>query len=297
MGEQLIPQLTADGTYTFFSQEFGESYHSHFGARQESFQKFVLPTQLEERAIKPNIRILDICYGLGYNSAAALQTIWNINPNCYVELIALEFNPNVPRAALSYNLYNKWGFASDCVDILAILTALADNFNVQNDNLKASLLIGDARTTIQQVLELGFQADAIFLDPFSPPQCPQLWTIEFLALISRCLHSEGLLATYSCAAAVRTSLLTSGLIIASTPPVGRKTPGTVATHLASERLLKQHNRMSIPELEHLNTRAAIPYRDPLLNDQPQIILKRRQLEQLSSTLEPTSRWRKRWLSN
>lgn len=295
MPEQFIPQSTADGSFTFFSEEFEESYHSHFGARQESFQKFVVPTQLSQRATNltkgHTIRILDICYGLGYNTAAALQTIWRQNPNCRIEVIGLEFNPAVPRAALSHSLYADWDF-----EYLDILTKLSSTYYVEKDNLKASLLIGDARTTIKQVLVDSFQADAIFLDPFSPPQCPQLWTIEFIALVSKCLHQEGLLATYSCSAAVRTALLLSGLIIASTPPVGRKTPGTVAAHPACLQLLKQQSPLSTAELEHLYTRAAIPYRDPLLQDQAQIILERRRLEQNSSALETTSSWRKRWSS-
>ena len=48
------------------------------------------------------------------------------------------------------------------------------------------------------------------------------------------------------------------------------------------------------EQEHLQTRAAVPYRDPKLIDSPEAIIKRRELEQQASDLEPTSRWRKRW---
>jgi tRNA U34 5-methylaminomethyl-2-thiouridine-forming methyltransferase MnmC len=293
MPEKLIPQQTADGSFTFFSEEFSESYHSHFGAKQESFQKFVVPTQMEMLAKKANktdtIQILDICYGLGYNTAAALQTIWQSNPKCNVEVIGLEFNPTVPLAALNHNLYADWDF-----EYIHILTKLASTYYVESDHLKATLLIGDARHTIRQLTESDFQARAIFLDPFSPPQCPQLWTIEFLGLVSKCLHHEGLLATYSCSAAVRTGFLSSGLVIASTPPVGRKTPGTVAAHPVIPELLNQQSPLSTPELEHLRTRAAVPYRDPLLQDSAQIILERRRLEQSSSTLEATSSWRKRW---
>src|SRR5690242_2731157 len=96
------PQLTADGSFTFFSQEFDESFHSHFGAKQESYLKFISPTQLPISAHRPVLRLLDICYGLGYNTAAALQTIWAVNPSCIVELIGLELNPSVPQAAIAH---------------------------------------------------------------------------------------------------------------------------------------------------------------------------------------------------
>ena len=155
-------------------------------------------------------------------------------------------------------------------------------------------------------LQSGFKADAIFLDPFSPPQCPHLWTIEFLQLVSQCLQSDGLLATYSCAASVRTALVNTGLSISSTSPVGRKAPGTVAGFNISCCTGTETNNSNSPvhkfpdlsqrEKEHLLTRAAVPYRDPELTDTPETIIQRRKLEQQTSDLEATSHWRKRWFN-
>jgi tRNA U34 5-methylaminomethyl-2-thiouridine-forming methyltransferase MnmC len=288
--ENFIPQVTADGSFTFVSQEFGEMFHSHFGAKQESFFKFVVPTELAKSAEKPVLRLLDICYGLGYNTAAALQTIWEVNPACQVQLIGLELNPLVPQAAIAHHLFDNWNY-----EYTQILSQLAFEQTVKTDHLEAQLLIGDARRLIIDVYECGFQADAIFLDPFSPPQCPQLWTIEFLQKVANCLHPDGLLATYSCAAAVRTALLTAGLEIGSTPPVGRRSPGTIAVHPKDLSTPSPIPPLSPQEQEHLQTRAAIPYRDPELKDTADIILLRREREQQACLLEPTSMWRKRWL--
>ena len=127
-----------------------------------------------------------------------------------------------------------------------------------------------------------------FKGPFSPPKCPQLWTVEFLERVAKCLSSSGRLATYSCAAAVRTALITIGLKIGSTPPVGRRSPGTVASWSGTDLPM-----LSQQEQEHLLTRAAIPDRDPDLGDLADVILHRRQQEQSTSSLEPTSQWRKR----
>jgi len=209
-------------------------------------------------------------------------TIWAVNPNCYVEVVGLEFNPGVPQAAIAHHLLNSWS-----QPIPQILTQLAIEHQVQTNRLKASLLIGDARAKIGLV-QSSFQADAIFLDPFSPPKCPQLWTVEFLERVAKCLSSSGRLATYSCAAAVRTALITIGLKIGSTPPVGRRSPGTVASWSGTDLPM-----LSQQEQEHLLTRAAIPYRDPQLSDSAEVILHRRQQEQYTSSLEPTSHWRKR----
>ena len=279
----LAPQLTADGSYTFFSTEFGEAYHSQFGARQEAELKFVEPTQLRQRASQQSsLQLLDVCYGLGYNTAAALAAIWEVNPNCRVEVAALELDPTVPQTAIAHRLLDGWS------PLLPQLTQLATTYRVTTDRLQAKLLLGDARQSIQTLQAAGFQADAIFLDPFSPPTCPQLWTVEFLGYVAQCMHSNGILATYSCAAAVRSALQAAGLKVGSTSPVGRRSPGTVASW----------NNSALPPLsqeerEHLQTRAAIPYRDPQLSDPAQMICQRRVQEQQTSPLEPTSRWRKR----
>ncbi|MEC4813916.1 MAG: MnmC family methyltransferase [Scytonema sp. PMC 1069.18] len=301
--KNFTPESTADGSFTFFSQEFRESFHSHYGARQESFLKFAVPTQLAELANNSCVRLLDVCYGLGYNTAAAIETIWAVNPNCFIEVIGLELNEDVPKAAIAHHLFENWGY-----EYTQILSKLAFEHQVLQDRIKATLLIGDARITLERIIQLGFLADAIFLDPFSPPQCPQLWTVEFIQKLALCLDVNGLLATYSCAAAVRTALLAAGLHIGSTPPVGRRSPGTVAAHPRVKRAGKEIAEMtsssvssclpqlSQAEIEHLLTRAAIPYRDPKLCDPAEVILRRRQQEQLTSVLETTSSWRKRWLS-
>ena len=164
MSKQFAPYMTDDGSYTFFSEEFGQTFHSKYGAKEESLFKYAIPTLLAEKACRGHLRILDICYGLGYNSAAALSTIWRSNPDCTVEIMALELDRTVAIAAIDHNLLGDWE-----EPIPQLLTQLVRSEIIDRDRLKAKLTIGDARQTIGQVIEGGFKADAIFLDPFSPP--------------------------------------------------------------------------------------------------------------------------------
>jgi tRNA U34 5-methylaminomethyl-2-thiouridine-forming methyltransferase MnmC len=285
----LVP--TRDGTVTFFSHTFQEAFHSLSGAYQEAIGKFVEPTQLVNQARRlttqtpaGQLKLLDVCYGLGYNSAAALTCIWETYPNCPIHLMALELDPQVPRAAIKVGGLSHWP-----QPVQAIISALAETQQYQDDHLQASLHIGDARQTLHQLIEMGFQADAIFLDPFSPPHCPQLWTVEFIAMLSQCLAPTGRLATYSCAAAVRNALQFAGLKIGSSTPVGRRAPGTIASFTATDL-----PPLSLAELEHLQTQAGIPYRDPTLTNTAAQILECRQQEQQFSERESTSSWKKRW---
>ncbi len=282
------PQLTKDGSYTFFSDEFQEAFHSHSGAKLEADEKYIKPCQLAQLAkTNQSLNLLDICYGLGYNSASALETIWNVNPQCKIKLIGLELESSVPNQAIDSNLLELWHSP-----IQKLLTELGKNLEVNSTYLEAKLLIGDARKTMMLLLENNFQADAIFLDPFSPPKCPQLWTVEFIKLASITLKTTGKLATYSCAASVRKAFLLAGLNIGSTPAVGRRAQGTIAS-FDTENLPP----LSQQEEEHLQTRASIPYRDPLLSDSALVLHQRREKEQHLSNLESTSQWKKRWLKN
>lgn len=286
------PQFTADGSFTFFSEKFGESFHSHQGAEAEALLKFIEPTLLREKAKRERLYILDICYGLGYNTGAALETIWQINPNCVVEVAALESDLAVPQAAiacLERSVRSQRPKFWDNLEIQAIFKTLAAVQSIETPKLKAKLWLGDARDTLQQIKAEAFLADAIFLDPFSPPKCPQLWTVEFLQLVSECLKPDGRIATYSCAAAVRQAFLTAKLHIGATNPVGRRSPGTVAS-LSDVDLPP----LSVQEREHLLTKAAVPYTDPNLQDSAVDILKRREEAQKESLMLPTSQWKKRY---
>jgi tRNA U34 5-methylaminomethyl-2-thiouridine-forming methyltransferase MnmC len=284
-----IPQATQDGSHTYFSEEFGEAFHSKAGAKTEALTKYVQQTRLPLKATQSKIALLDVCYGLGYNTAAALETIWQINPDCQVHLYGLELDRTVPISAIAPTFLQHWS-----VPVQQVLIGLAHDQQVQQPNLSAQLLIGDARQTIQPLKQAGFQADAIFFDPFSPPKCPQLWTVEFFQVVATCLATTGILATYSRAASVRRAIQLAGLAIGTIPHLAGAaahewSQGTVAAWDGQSL-----HPLSLLEQEHLQTRAAIPYRDPTLCDRASIILERHHHEQQQSVLESTSSWRRRW---
>jgi tRNA U34 5-methylaminomethyl-2-thiouridine-forming methyltransferase MnmC len=282
----LTPEPTADGSFTLFSEDFGEWFHSREGAHAEAFTTYVEATDLANLAQSSNLTILDVCYGLGYNSAAALTTIQQVNPQCQVHLVGLELDRRVPQQAITKTLIQGWPET-----VQTHLVALATEGTLETPTVQAQLLIGDARQQIQQLVAEPFQADVIFFDPFSPPHCPELWTVEFIRQVALCLKPKGKLATYSCAAAVRTAFQLVGLHIGPIAASGRRWPGTLAQHHA-----RGLAPLSAQEQDHLSTRAAVPYRDPDLRGDADTIRRRRQIEQQSSPLKPTSIWRKQWLA-
>lgn len=283
------PQLTRDGSFTFFSTAFGESFHSGQGARSEAFAKFARVTDLVGRSQQPTLRLLDVCYGLGYNSAAAIETIWTSNPRCNIELYALELDNTVAIGATTPALLDSW-----TLEVQEILKDLAMTQIAKRENLTAHLWIGDARSTIQDLNQHGFQADAILFDPFSPRKCPQLWTVEFFKAVGQCLAPDGILATYSRSASVRSAMRSAGFAIGSIPVGPNAAPGEW-----SQGTVAAHPGMNLPmlsemEWEHLETRAGVAYRDPSLVGTRDDILARHEQDQGMDGLRSTSSWRRKW---
>jgi tRNA U34 5-methylaminomethyl-2-thiouridine-forming methyltransferase MnmC len=308
--DRLRIEITADGSNTFFSEQFQECFHSTFGAKQEAEMKFVLPSlthlkiEIEKglendrekstdkgreieiaKKIPNQIQILDLCYGLGYNTAAALEYLQDLEVK--ISIIGLENNLEVAQSAYSQGLLDIWQHQTK-----QRLGNLAVQKNHQEEQIDLRLIIGDARQTISQIPTQW--ADAIFLDPFSPKHCPQLWTIDFLRLVSDRLKPSGYLVTYSCATAMRSALKSIGLYLWSTPPLGRKAPGTIASW-QNRGIPERSQSLGKGETEVLETRAGIPYRDPGLCDQAAEIIERHQSEQNCSNLRSTSKWLKQHL--
>jgi len=255
------PQVTADGSFTFYSEEFQEAFHSRLGARDEAESKYVRWCRLRERATGTGpLRLLDVCYGLGYNSAAALAAIQAVNPACPVEIVALELDPTVPVAVVESPLLQDWPET-----VQPLLTALARQQPWREGDSWGELRIGDARDTIRTLAASDWRADAIFLDPFSPKHCPHLWTVEFLAQVARCLAPEGILVTYCRAAAVRAALQQAGLHLGSIPPLEGAPQHQWSMGTVARWQPRDLPPLPLAEQEHLLTRAAVPYRDPTLD--------------------------------
>ena len=207
---------TPDGSVTFHNTEFNEAYHSKSGAKEEAVKKFVEPCQIKEIAKTGSLKILDFCFGLGYNTAAAIDAALEENPGCKIEVIGLEIDEkmlqllvDLPDSFLSYPLIKE---------------TIKNKYTYNKDNIQIQLLIGDATQTIKRIEN---EFDAIFFDPFSPKKCPALWTEEIFKECYRLLKKNRRLATYSCARIVRDNMRKAGFTIIDGPQLWRRGPSTI----------------------------------------------------------------------
>lgn len=69
---------TQDGSVGLYSYTDDDVYHSKFGALTEAWEKFVIPSGIDNKLnTTEKIRVLDVCYGVGYNTKALMSYVIN----------------------------------------------------------------------------------------------------------------------------------------------------------------------------------------------------------------------------
>ncbi len=193
--------LSADGTNTLFSKEFNEAYHStNDGALHESLAKHVKPAFLVKKGVE-HLTILDICFGLGYNTFTTLYYIQQNQLNTKVHIISPEFDKELIASLANFDYPPQFD------NIGYIIKELSKNFYYEDKQLKIEILLGDARESVPKIKD---KIDIIYQDAFSPKQNPLLWTKEFFADIVKISKEDTVLTTYSTAASTRLGLYENG---------------------------------------------------------------------------------------
>lgn len=196
--------LCKDGTNTLFSVEFDEAYHStKDGALYESLEKHVKPA-LTFSQKKSEVTILDICFGLGYNTFATLYYIKTQCLKTKVHILSPEFDEGLVRSLDTFD------FPEEFESIRHIIKAISSDLYYEDEQFKIEILLGDARESIPKIKE---KIDIIYQDAFSPAHNPLLWTKEYFADIRAICKEDALLTTYSTAAAVRLGLYENDFFI------------------------------------------------------------------------------------
>ena len=196
--------LCEDGTKTLFSVEFDEPYHStKDGALHESLEKHVKPA-LDFTKDKNQLTILDICFGLGYNTFSTLYYIKKLGLNTKVHILSPEFDEGLLRSLDSFD------YPPEFDTIKPIIKAISQDLYYEDEQFKIEILLGDARKSIPQIQE---KVDVIYQDAFSPAQNPLLWTTEHFCDIRKICKEDALLTTYSTAITTRMGLYENGFFI------------------------------------------------------------------------------------
>lgn len=212
MDSRIKQVKTKDGSVTYHDSSFDETLHSLSGALTEADKKYAEVCRIGSRE---TVDILDVCFGLGYNTAAAIDCFSGARMN----VVGLESYQGIIDEIV--RLGAEYPFM--CREMMQKLAA---DGKYDDGRFSIRLDMGDARETILKLTDNSF--DVVFFDPFSPAKCPELWTKELFSQVHRVMRKGGVLATYSCARVVRENMKTAGFTVSDGPVVGRRGPGTIA---------------------------------------------------------------------
>ena len=251
---------TEDGSIGLYNSKLNEVYHSKFGARKEAFEKFVEPALILNNKNKA-VRILDICYGIGYNTKCAIENFKNIEAIDCVEI--------------DFELANKsFEFEYD------------EKINeIIKNNLKKPDFINFYFEDIRKaVKKLNKKYDIIFHDGFKPDIQPEVWSEDLIFEILKLLKEDGIYCTYNHSKPVLNALNKTGVFVGKTIKEN-KIIGTVASK--NKSLIK--NPLNDFEQGALNTKSAITYKDKNLDlSSNEIILNRKNEVEASNLITLSS---------
>lgn len=234
---RLKPFKCADGSITLWNEEFRDHYHPKSGARAQARELFLAHSFLHKRLEKAPVRLLDIGFGMGYNSLLACEEAQSIAKN-RLEVSALDQDRGIllESAAVVQNTDKdrlKWP---------AILHRLYDSGTYEADRFSITLYHGDVRHALNEQTGLF---DLIFLDPFIERSNCKMVTLDLFICLKKLLKEDGVLICSTAYAATLSGLEHAGF---TAMPAGREQSdiqGIVAKHSALTSKTK-----------------TVPYRDP-----------------------------------
>ena len=197
-------QLSEDGSYTAYSKEYDEHYHStKDGALSESLYKHIIPAYRLTQE-KDQLNILDICYGLGFNTLATILYYKEHAPEKKLAIYSPELDADLIKSLINFH------YPKEFESMREIITALSREQKYEDEQLSIELFLGDAREYLKQFED---HFDIVYQDAFSPSSNPVLWTKEYFNDIKRAMREDGLLTTYSTALKTRLALYENNFFI------------------------------------------------------------------------------------
>jgi tRNA U34 5-methylaminomethyl-2-thiouridine-forming methyltransferase MnmC len=218
MKEKLVK--TEDGSYTCHSEMFDECYHStRDGALQESLKKHIEPAFSLINSSKSHLRILDICFGLGYNTLTTLYYVKQNQLPYKLHIVSPEFDEALVRSLVDFP------YPEPLQPFQSVITAIAQQGWYEDERVRIDVIFGDARHFLRTT-DLMF--DIVYQDAFSPKKNPLLWTQEYFADLADHLNSDAIVTTYSSATPVRMGMVANNLFVYEPPKAGVRS-GTIAS--------------------------------------------------------------------
>lgn len=203
-----------DGTIPVATQ-FDDPYYSVDNGLEETRHVFLTGNEIPAR-YTDGFHIAELGFGTGLNLLAAWQAWVKSGQEGRLHYTSFEAYPMA--IADMYKATSLWpelcGYSEDMISHF-----MNGEFQFETSNLSVRVIIGDARETVP---EWAGNADAWFLDGFSPAKNPELWEPELMQAVANHTNKDGTFATYTAAGHVRQSLANAGFTVTRIKGFGRK---------------------------------------------------------------------------
>lgn len=200
---------TDDGSPTIWSEQYGETYHSGFGAVTESMHVFI---KHGLKLVNANpLSVFEMGFGTGLNALLTLQTAGDIK--VFVKYHTIELHPvpleiakqlDLPSATRQTGIrmheaeWNKPVLITPDFELLKINTSFLN-------------------------WTPGSLYHLVYFDAFSPECQPELWTQEVFYKLFQMLYPGGILTTYCAKGYVRRNMIAAGFKVERLPgPPGKR---------------------------------------------------------------------------
>lgn len=208
--------LTEDGSHSVYSDTYGVTYHSKFGAITESAHVFITAGLRYKAVVQRDIAILETGFGTGLNAFMSWLEADRCNLN--IRYVGLEIAPVAQEDAALMNYAELLGVPERGTDFL-----LLHESNWEEDHqLSGQFQFRKEQTSIE-TFEEREAFDVIYFDAFAPQEQPELWTVEVFEHMYRSLRPDGVLVTYCAQGAFKRNLRQAGFQVERLPgPPGKR---------------------------------------------------------------------------
>jgi tRNA U34 5-methylaminomethyl-2-thiouridine-forming methyltransferase MnmC len=202
--------LTQDGSHTINFCEWNATYHSKYGAIQESMHVYInagLKQLLNRRSL---IKVFEMGFGTGLNVLLTLREAEINQQRIYYETIE--------QFPLEKMLFEKLNYCEQLqrMDLKPAFEQLHYCEWNKEINISPFFTFKKMHTPVQNY-EFGQKINIIYYDAFSPAAQPELWAKEIFEKLFANLQPQGLLLTYCSKGDVRRAMQTTGFITEKLP--------------------------------------------------------------------------------
>ena len=202
------------------AKRFDDPYFSLRDGMAETRHVFIKGNDLRNR-LKDGFHVAELGFGTGLNLAVLLAEWVSLGQAGQIRFTGFEAFPiSKAEAARALAAFPELSTAAQLLNGFDRMP-----FELKSETILAHVVEGDARRSVAQ---WDGQADAWFLDGFSPAKNPELWEAGLMQAVFDKTASGGTVATYTAAGHVRQKLSDVGFEVERVPGFAHKRHMTIA---------------------------------------------------------------------